>query len=106
FLGLGLLVRAAGGSVAAEGALALTLTSLALLLLPRALGLVDALVWRHREFGGRARLLVSAALELCISALLAPALMVAQTGFVVSIATGGAVDWGAQRRSARSVFGA
>jgi membrane glycosyltransferase len=106
FLALGVASRAAGGRLALEAGVGLALAAVALVLLPRALGLIDAILRRRREFGGLVRLVLGAALELAISAVLAPALMVAQTGFVLSIATGGAVDWGAQRRTARSVLGA
>ena len=86
-------------SVSAEAALLLTIT-LALLFLPKLMGLALALVDgpRRRLLGGAARLVVSTVLETLLSALVAPIMMLLHTNFVATILLGSAIDWQPQRR--------
>ncbi len=72
---------------------------------PKLLSLVAALASRARAqgFGGRARLLASAVIELVLSTLMAPVMMLIHTGFIVRILAGRAVGWAAQPRAERDV---
>ena len=94
-------------SVSAEAALLLGLT-LGLLFLPKAMGLLLALVDgpRRRQLGGGPRLIASALLETFLSAMVAPIMMLLHTGFVATILLGSAIDWQPQRRQmAGGLFG-
>ncbi len=75
--------------------------TMGMLLLPKGLSLVLALGDRElrRGFGGAARLLRSAAVEIVFAALLAPILMVQQTAAVVGTLFGHQVLWTAQQRA-------
>lgn len=82
---------------------ALFATTLGLLLLPKLLGLLLALVSRPEAFGGRLRLLASALLEALAAVLLAPVMMVFHSAFVLGVLTGTRVEWGSQAREGRMV---
>jgi membrane glycosyltransferase len=100
FIALGLVA----GSVSQEHGLALWALTLALLVMPRALGV--AAVWLRGEqadYGGRARLLLSASIELVISALQAPVRMLAHTAFVTGTLTGLKLEWKSPPRDAQAV---
>lgn len=77
--------------------LAATIT---LLLVPKALALIEVLSTRRRSwsFGGRLRVLASAGLELLLSVLFAPILMVQQTKTILSICAGTTIGWSPQNR--------
>jgi membrane glycosyltransferase len=88
---------------AAHG-LALWSLTLVLLLAPRALGV--AAVWlrgEHADYGGRARLLLSALLEMVVSALQAPVRMLAHTAFVLGTLTGIKLEWKSPPRDAQAI---
>lgn len=87
-----------------EVASLLTVTAF-VLLLPRLYSLILALSdgTARRGFGGAPRLLASALLELAHSALLAPAMMLFHTEFVVVTLLGQTVSWNAQPRSGRGL---
>ena len=74
----------------AERALSLFILTMAVLLVPKALGWVFALcdARTRRDAGGAIRLTLSALLEIVISALLAPVLMLIQSGSVFQILFG------------------
>ena len=94
-------------SVAAEAALLLSIT-LALLFLPKLMGLFLALIDgpRRRQLGGALRLTASAVLETLLSAMVAPIMMLLHTNFVATILLGSAIDWQPQRRQmAGGLFG-
>jgi len=78
--------------------------TLALLLLPRVLGVL-AVLWRGEQaaFGGRLRLWGSALLELLLSALQAPLRMLAHSAFVLGALTGLRLDWKSPAREAVAV---
>ncbi|MCG6657524.1 glucans biosynthesis glucosyltransferase MdoH [Halomonas campisalis] len=78
-------------------------TTLGLLLLPKLMGLLLALVRRPEPFGGRLRLLASALLEALVAVLLAPVMMLFHSAFVLGVLTGARVEWGAQAREGRAV---
>jgi membrane glycosyltransferase len=84
----------------ASVAIGLAFLVLGMLLLPRLLGLVFALVsaQRRRAYGGALRLTGSFLFELTLSALMAPVLMLLQSGFVISILGGRSAAWRTQRR--------
>ncbi len=99
FVALGLWLDAATASSA--GLWALTLL---LLLMPRVLGVLAVRLKREQaQFGGSARLLGSAALELALSALQAPLRMLAHSVFVVGALTGLHLDWKSPSREAVAV---
>jgi membrane glycosyltransferase len=89
----------------AERALALFGVTMAVLLAPKLFGLIIAL-WEsetRKACGGALRLIVSTLLEVLMSALLAPIMMVIQTGSVVQIIFGRDTGWNPQRRDDGSI---
>ena len=86
----------------AERMVSLFIFSMIVLLTPKALGLIRSmLVSRTRRgCGGLIRMAVSAIVELVLSALYAPVMMLIQTQHVFDILTGSDSDWVAQRRQA------
>jgi len=102
-------VLAAGSDrplVPASTALPLMIATFSLLLAPRILAVLMMLVHREQRIahGGIFRVLLGGAFELLLGSLLAPLMMVHHTRIVLSIITGGAVRWGAQRRRAGGAF--
>jgi membrane glycosyltransferase len=89
----------------AERALSLFILTMAVLLVPKALGWVFALcdARTRRDAGGAIRLTLSALLEIVISALLAPVLMLIQSGSVFQILSGRDTGWNPQRRDDGSI---
>jgi membrane glycosyltransferase len=89
----------------AERALSLFILTMAVLLVPKALGWVLALcdARTRRDAGGAIRLTLSALLEIVISALLAPVLMLIQSGSVFQILSGRDTGWNPQRRDDGSI---
>ena len=89
----------------AERALYLFGTTMAVLLAPKLFGLLIALgrARTRRACGGAIRLIVSAALEVLVSALIAPIMMVIQTGSVMQIVFGRDTGWNPQRRDDGSI---
>ncbi|MGF1608120.1 MAG: glucans biosynthesis glucosyltransferase MdoH [Kiloniellales bacterium] len=85
----------------AQGAIALFCVALAMLMLPKLLGWLRVVASRRRAraFGGRLRVTVSLLLEILASTLLAPAMMVFHSLFVVEILLGRDSGWGRQARS-------
>jgi membrane glycosyltransferase len=108
---LGALLWLVGGNVliAPEGGFALGIPglwagTLAMLVLPRVLGIAAVLLRRESaRHGGPARLLWSALLEAGLSMLLAPLRMVAHTLFVVGALTGWKLEWKSPPREASDV---
>ncbi|WP_460452073.1 glucans biosynthesis glucosyltransferase MdoH [Alsobacter sp. SYSU BS001988] len=89
----------------AERALQLFGITMAILLAPKLFGLILALVRGsiRRASGGGFRLVVSALIEVIMSALLAPILMVIQSGAVFQIIAGRDTGWNPQRRDDGSI---
>ena len=85
-----------------DAALAKSLFVLALgfLLVPRVLGVALTLADRRsrRASGGAVRILVGTAIELIYSTLLAPAMMLFQSKFVMKTLLGGSIGWATQNR--------
>jgi len=84
---------------------ALLLATIIVLLLPKLLGAILAMVngTRRRAFGGGPRLLASLVLEQLFSMLLAPIMMVFHSTFVLTTLAGRPVTWNAQDRGDRGV---
>jgi len=102
-------VLAAGSDrplVPASVALPLMIATFGLLILPRVLAVLMLLLHREQRIahGGVIRVVIGGAFELLFGSLLAPLMMVHHTRIVLSIITGGAVRWGAQRRRAGGAF--
>ncbi len=91
---------------APDGAAAIDRTVLgvtgALLVAPKIAGLAVVLASRSQRaaHGGVLRVLTSVALEILFAMLLAPVIMLAQTGMVLGIVLGGSVGWSSQARGA------
>jgi len=96
-LGLG------GGSLLVRD-LSLWLLTLALLIVPRALGVgVIAALGEAAAFGGTVRLVLGAALELLMSTIQAPIRMLAHCMFVLGALTGLKLEWKSPPRGAEAV---
>jgi len=105
FVALGVLagLQAAHQGLALAGHALWSLT-LALLLLPRALGVLAVrLRGEQAAYGGSGRLVASALLETVVSALQAPVRMLAHTAFVLGPLTGLRLDWTSPSRDATRV---
>jgi membrane glycosyltransferase len=89
----------------AERALALLGTTMAVLLTPKVLGIILALkdTAVRKAAGGGFRLIISALLETLFSALIAPIMMVIQTGSIFKILTGVDSGWNPQAREDGSI---
>jgi membrane glycosyltransferase len=79
--------------------------TMGVLLAPKFFGLIAALIQTdtRRGCGGAARLIASAILETVMSALLAPIMMLIQSGSVVQILSGRDTGWNPQRRDDGSI---
>ncbi len=79
--------------------------TMAILLAPKMFGIVIALIEREtrRGAGGAIRLVISALIEIVMSALLAPIMMLVQTGHIMHIIFGFDTGWNPQRRDDGSV---
>jgi membrane glycosyltransferase len=88
-----------------ERSLELFALTMAILLLPKICGLTLALIKRaaRRGAGGAYRLVVSAIFEIIMSALLAPIMMLIQTGHVMHFVFGFDTGWDPQRRDDGSI---
>jgi membrane glycosyltransferase len=88
-----------------ERALALFGLTMAILLAPKVFGLILMLLDRagRRASGGAVRLVASALIEIVLSALLAPILMLIQSGSVFQILWGRDTGWNPQRRDDGSI---
>lgn len=84
-----------------ERAIRLFVLSMAVLLMPKFLGWLAATInpRRCRAFGGPGRLTLSVMVEVVLSALYAPILMLVQTQFVWQVLRGGDSGWKPQRRN-------
>ncbi len=83
----------------------LLVLSMALLFLPKILGVVRAIAKPdlRRDFGGARRILGGAAVEVVLSALYAPVLMLFQVQQVIEILSGRDSGWSAQSRDAEKM---
>jgi membrane glycosyltransferase len=88
-----------------ERALALFGLTMGILLAPKLFGLVLMLAKKaaRRASGGTIRLILSALVEVVLSALIAPILMLVQSGSVFQILIGGDTGWNPQRRDDGSI---
>ncbi|MGD0636007.1 MAG: glucans biosynthesis glucosyltransferase MdoH [Beijerinckiaceae bacterium] len=89
----------------AERSLELFEVTMVVLLAPKLFGLILALIDGplRRDCGGALRLILSALVEVLISALLAPIMMLIQTSHVLHILFGFDAGWDAQRRDDGSI---
>jgi membrane glycosyltransferase len=89
----------------AEKSLNLFALTMAILLAPKLFGLILALLRgaTRRGYGGTIRLLISTLFEIVMSALLAPIMMLIQTGHVAHFLFGFDTGWNPQRRDDGSV---
>lgn len=86
-----------------EQIVSLFLLTIALLFLPKVMGVIVGLWNQGREFGGGIRLFISAILEAVFAVLIAPVMMVYHSYFVLGILLGRKVGWNAQPRDGRRV---
>ncbi|TBN48027.1 glucans biosynthesis glucosyltransferase MdoH [Hansschlegelia quercus] len=89
----------------AERALALFGITMAILIAPKIFGLIVHLLHgpSRRAGGGTIRIVISAILEIILSSLFAPIMMLVQSGSVFQILAGGATGWNPQRRDDGSI---
>ena len=89
----------------AQRSLELFAFTMVVLLMPKVFGLLLSLIRSEtrRDCGGALRLTLSAALEILMSALLAPVMMLIQTGHVVHFVFGFDTGWDPQRRDDGSI---
>ena len=89
----------------AERSLDLFAITMAVLLMPKVFGLLLSLIQNktRRASGGAVRLIISALFEILMSALLAPVMMLIQTGHVVHFVFGFDTGWNPQRRDDGSI---
>ena len=89
----------------AERALDLFVVTMSVLIAPKLFGLLAALFDNktRRASGGAIRLILSSLLEIALSALLAPIMMLIQSGSVVQILSGRDTGWNPQRRNDGSI---
>jgi membrane glycosyltransferase len=77
--------------------------TIVLLFLPKLLALALALARERQSFGGRARLLLSAVLEMLFAVIVAPLMMMYHARFVLSVLGGHSIEWETQAREGRTV---
>jgi membrane glycosyltransferase len=79
--------------------------SMAILLLPKVLGVLRSILSssRRRAGGGISRIFAGTLIETILSALYAPLMMLIQTGHIIQILTGRDSGWSTQRRSASGI---
>jgi len=81
--------------------IALISLTIALLLLPKVMGIIVAITHRNREFGGTWAILKGTFIETLFAILIAPLMMVFHAYFVISVFLGFKVNWDAQEREGR-----
>ncbi|MGQ7247973.1 glucans biosynthesis glucosyltransferase MdoH [Halomonas sp. V046] len=77
--------------------------TLAMLLMPKVLGLILGLIRQPQAFGGRAKLIMSMLLETLFAMLIAPLMMVFHSRFVLEVLSGRTVSWDTQAREGRAL---
>ena len=77
--------------------------TIALLFLPKILGILLAMIQRRKDFGGVFALLKGGTVELFMAVLIAPIMMFYHSYFVLSVLIGHKVRWDAQAREGRMV---
>ena len=77
--------------------------TIALLFLPKVLGIFITLLQRRKEFGGGINFLKSAFVEFWFAVLLAPIMMMFHSYFVLNVLAGKSVKWEVQAREGRMV---
>ncbi len=77
--------------------------TLAMLLMPKVLGVCLALRRSPAQYGGRARLVASALLEAIFAMLIAPLMMLFHSRFVIAVLSGRTVTWDPQSREGRAL---
>ncbi|GLR71624.1 glucans biosynthesis glucosyltransferase MdoH [Agaribacter marinus] len=75
--------------------------TIALLFLPKMLGILLTLLQRSREFGGPLKFMFSAILEFSFAVLLAPIMLMYHSYFVLNVLAGKSVKWEAQTREGK-----
>ncbi|MDN3918657.1 glucans biosynthesis glucosyltransferase MdoH [Roseateles violae] len=111
YVSLGALLWIWGGNAAfvppggfAPGVLGLWAGTVAMLALPRVMGVLAVLLrGEQRQFGGAAALLLSTLLEALMAMLQAPLRMAAHTAFIVGALTGWKLDWKSPPRETSDV---
>ena len=77
--------------------------TVALLLTPKLLAMILALIKNPEHFGGRIELIMSTLIEIIIAIIVAPVMMVFHAYFVMSTFAGIKVSWNSQSRSGRGI---
>ncbi len=79
----------------------LIILTVALLILPKLLGVVATLTHRRKQFGGTRAILLGALIEVIFAILIAPIMMIYHAFFVVAVLMGFEVKWDTQEREGR-----
>ncbi|GAB2684115.1 glucans biosynthesis glucosyltransferase MdoH [Aliiglaciecola aliphaticivorans] len=82
---------------------ALLFATAVLLIGPKFLSLIHALVYRSYEFGGASKLVASTLIEIVVAIVIAPLMMAYHAYFVLNALAGKNVSWNAQSREGRTV---
>ncbi|MBU2879554.1 glucans biosynthesis glucosyltransferase MdoH [Aliiglaciecola lipolytica] len=82
---------------------ALLFATALLLIGPKFLSLIHALVYRRYEFGGALTLVISTLIEIVVAIVIAPLMMAYHAYFVLNALAGKNVSWNAQSREGRTV---
>ncbi|MFW8591591.1 glucans biosynthesis glucosyltransferase MdoH [Glaciecola sp. 2405UD65-10] len=77
--------------------------TIALLFLPKALGILLTFIQRRHEFGGGFNFLKSTVIEFFFAVLIAPIMMMFHSYFVINVLMGKSVKWEAQAREGRMI---
>lgn len=77
--------------------------TIALLFMPKVLGIALAMIQRRKQFGGLLKLLKGSVVEVFMAILIAPIMMFYHSFFVLSVLIGHKVRWEAQEREGRMV---
>jgi membrane glycosyltransferase len=86
---------------AQDGARWVLAAAIVMLMAPKVLAYLNLLARpeERRRFGGAARALAGVLIEIAVSSLVAPMLMLSQTAVLIQLVSGRGCGWGAQRRS-------
>jgi membrane glycosyltransferase len=77
--------------------------TIALLFLPKLLGLIGVFVQRSKAFGGNFAFFKGAIIEFIFAVLIAPIMLFFHSYFVINVLTGQSVSWDAQQREGKMV---
>jgi membrane glycosyltransferase len=87
----------------AVSALAFYLVCLGMYFSPKIIGVIEALIWSRQAYGGAARLLIGAVVEIIFTILFVPVAMYAAAYFIIALVSGRTITWSGQQRDSHIV---